>query len=65
MSSPEQYIRTVFRPTKAQRLRAKLQHLRARYDGGAVPPPIFETVKAIETKIAWYEHHRTTMQEAR
>jgi hypothetical protein len=30
--------------------------LRARYDGGAVPPPVYAVIKALETALAWHEH---------
>jgi hypothetical protein len=43
--------------TKQQRLRAELAYLRARYDHGAVSPAVYETIKQIETKLAWSEHH--------
>jgi hypothetical protein len=48
---------TAIRLSKAQKLRAQLEHLRARYDHGAVDPAIFEAIKQIEVKIAWSEHH--------
>jgi hypothetical protein len=32
------------RLSKAQRLRAELAHLRARYDHGAVPLAVYETI---------------------
>jgi hypothetical protein len=56
---------TAVRPTKAQRLRAELAHLRARYDDGAVSPAVFEVIKKIETRVAWIEHHTATEQDAR
>ena len=28
----------------------------ARYDGGAVPPGVYATIKALETALAWHEH---------
>jgi hypothetical protein len=54
---------TAVRLTKAQRLRAELAHLRARYDYGAVSPAVFEVIKEIETRVAWIEHHRATEQD--
>jgi hypothetical protein len=42
--------------SKAQRLRAELALLRARYDSGAVASAVYQTIKEIETKIAWAEH---------
>jgi hypothetical protein len=53
------------RQTKQQRLRAEFAHLRARYDDGAVSPAAYATIKQIETRIAWSEHHRGREQEAR
>ena len=37
-------------------LRAELAMLCARYDGGAVPPGVYATIKALETALAWHEH---------
>jgi hypothetical protein len=51
------------RPTKAQRLRAELDVLRARYDHGQVSPAVYEAIRQIEIKVAWSEHHHA-MQEA-
>jgi len=39
-------------------LRAGLERLRARYDGGAAAPAVFTVIKAIELEIAWIEHRR-------
>jgi hypothetical protein len=36
--------------------RAMLQMLRARYDGGAVAPAIYKTIRELESDIAWAEH---------
>jgi len=49
--------------TKADKLRAELRLLRARYDCGAVSPAIFAAIKQIETKIAWSEHHAQERQQ--
>jgi hypothetical protein len=37
-------------------LRHQLAWLRARYDGGAIPPGIYVTIKTVETEIAWHDH---------
>ena len=37
-------------------LRAELEWLRARYDGGAISTAVFSVVKRIEIDIAWAEH---------
>jgi hypothetical protein len=47
---------TAFRVKNSSALRAELAMLRARYDGGAVPPPIYAVIKALETALAWHEH---------
>jgi hypothetical protein len=51
------------RLSKSQKLRAELEHLRARYDDGQVSPAVYATIKQLEIKLAWSEHHRA-MQEA-
>ena len=38
-------------------LRHQLAWLRGRYDHGAIPASVYATVKAIETEIAWHDHH--------
>ena len=48
----------MIRLSKAQRLRAELEHLRARYDRGQVSPGVFEVIKALEIKLAWSERHQ-------
>jgi hypothetical protein len=53
---------TAVRPTKQQRPRVQLAHIKARYDDSAMPPAVFAAIKQLETKIAWSEHCR---QEAR
>jgi len=36
--------------------RVELEWLRSRYDHGAISDAIYQTVKRIETDIAWHEH---------
>jgi hypothetical protein len=40
---------------KIERARTELQHLRARYDSGAVSAAVYETIKDLETTISWLE----------
>jgi hypothetical protein len=40
---------------KIERARTELQHLRARYDSGAVSAAVYETIKNLETTISWLE----------
>jgi hypothetical protein len=47
---------TITRLTKAQRLRAELAHLRARYDHGAVSPEMYSVIRELESELAWVEH---------
>jgi hypothetical protein len=49
------------RMSKGQRLRAELALLKARYDGGAVSPAVYQAIKDAETKLAWSEHHHYRM----
>jgi hypothetical protein len=55
-------------PQKNQRhetaLRSQLAMLRSRYDSGAVPPPVYAIIYAIETEIAWLEHQREQCEGA-
>lgn len=37
-------------------LKQQLAWLRSRYDHGAIPAGIFNTIKIIETELAWHEH---------
>jgi hypothetical protein len=39
-------------------LRHQLAWLRARYDGGAISPGIYHTIKTIEVELSWHEHRR-------
>jgi hypothetical protein len=39
-----------------QLLRAELEWLRARYDGGAISKAVFTVMKRLECDIAWAEH---------
>ena len=39
-----------------QHLQEQLEYLRARYDGGAVSPAVYQAIKKLETDIAWCEH---------
>jgi hypothetical protein len=55
----------MIRLTKAQQLRAELEHLRARYDGAATPPAVYATIKAIEVKLAWSQYHQDRMAAER
>jgi hypothetical protein len=36
----------------------RLAMLRSRYDDGAVSPPVYAVIRAIETEIVWLEHRR-------
>jgi hypothetical protein len=54
---------SAIRLTKQQRLRAELEHLRARYDGGQVSPAVYQIIKELETRVAWIDHHRATEQD--
>jgi hypothetical protein len=42
----------------ALRARVELEQLRARYDGGAMSPAVYDVIKLLETKISWSQHHR-------
>jgi len=52
------------RLTKTQRLRAELEHLRARYDHGAVSPEIYGVIRDLEISLAWTEHRQNQMEIA-
>jgi hypothetical protein len=39
-----------------EHLQEQLEHLKARYDGGAVSPAMFKVIKELEREIAWCEH---------
>ena len=54
---------SAIRLTKQQRLRAELEHLRARYDGGQVSPAVYQIIKELETRVGWIDHHRATEQD--
>jgi hypothetical protein len=43
-------------------LRFELEQLRARYDSGAVSPPVYKVIREIETELAWSEHRRARIR---
>ena len=44
------------RTIESEVLRGRLEQVRARYDGGAMSPGVYQAVKQIELEIAWSEH---------
>jgi hypothetical protein len=38
-------------------MECELVSLRARYDDGAVSPPVYRVIRDLETEIAWAEHN--------
>jgi hypothetical protein len=42
----------------AQEAREELGWLLARHDSGALAPGVWERVKALQTDVAWLQHHR-------
>jgi hypothetical protein len=50
--------------TKAQRLRAELAHLRARYDHGVVSPEVYGVIRELESELAWLEHRARVKADA-
>jgi hypothetical protein len=43
-------------PSSTSLLRDELARLKARYDSGAVPMPVFAAIRQIESELAWLEH---------
>jgi hypothetical protein len=43
---------------QAAELLWRLLRLRARYDDGAVAPPVYRVIREIETYLAWLQHRQ-------
>jgi hypothetical protein len=58
MSQIQDHIpaRKVEFPSHEQALRAALEWVRARHDGGAISPAVFSVIRMIEIELAWAEH---------
>ena len=44
-------------------LRSELEALWARYDGGAVSPAIYATIKQLEAEIAWLDQREAAQSD--
>jgi hypothetical protein len=49
-------VRNTNFPSHEQALRAALQWVRARYDGGALSPAVYAVIRMIETELSWLAH---------